>query len=230
MLILGFETSTGVCSVALADSERILAEYTLESGVFHSERLLPMAERILSDAQVGLSELDGVAVSSGPGSFTGLRIGMSTAKGLCMALKLPLLAVPTLQGLAWSALSDGMVVSAMLDARRGEVYAGAYRMDGGVPVVLIEDQAGPVQTILAQLPRPVLFTGDGACVYRAQILEHLGQDACFCPSERNRPSAGAVAVLGLDRLVRGDVADPAVIEPTYVRRSQAERVREARPV
>ncbi|MCZ6633155.1 MAG: tRNA (adenosine(37)-N6)-threonylcarbamoyltransferase complex dimerization subunit type 1 TsaB [bacterium] len=228
MLVLGLETSTPVCSVALSDAEHILAEYTLELGIHHSERLLPMVQRILDDAAVSLPDLSGIAIASGPGSFTGLRIGMSTAKGLCMALDISLLAVPTLQALAFSVLSNGMAVCAMLDARREEVYGGVYRLEAGVPVVFVEDQAGCVTSFLSELPRPVWFTGDGARAYRKQIVEAMGADAHFVPNAMGRPQAGSVAQLGIRLLNRGDVSDPGVVEPTYLRRSQAEQVREAR--
>ena len=228
MLLLGIETSTPICSVALSDSEHILAEYTLELGIHHSERLLPMVQRILDDAAVSLPDLSGIAIASGPGSFTGLRIGMSTAKGLCMALDIPLLAVPTLQALAFSVLSNGMTVCAMLDARREEVYGGVYRLEAGGPVAFVEDQAGCVRSFLSELPRPVWFTGDGARAYREQIVEAIGVDAHFVPDSMGRPQAGSVVRLGIKLLNRGNVSDPGVVEPTYLRRSQAEQVREAR--
>ena len=179
MRILGIETSTPVCGVALVDSEWVVAEYTLDAGVGHAERLLPMVRRILEDAGLQPSDLDGVAVAAGPGSFTGLRIGMSTAKGLCLASDLPLLAVPTLEGLALRMASAGLPVCSMLDARRGEVYAGVYGLDGERLVSLVADDALPVEGLLPRLPRPVRFVGEGAVVYRERILDALGEEARF---------------------------------------------------
>ena len=228
MRVLGIETSTPVCSVALADSDRVLAEYTLDVGTQHAERLSPMVQRILADTGLTASDLEGVAVAAGPGSFTGLRIGMSTAKGLCLASGLPLMAVPTLEGLALRAAVAGLPVCPMLDARRGEVYAGVYRLDGERPVVLVCDAAICVEDLLPKLPRPVLFVGDGAIAYRSRILEALGGEAHFVPEAFSRPAAAAVALLGTARLREGMVEDLSEAEPTYLKRSQAERLREER--
>lgn len=226
MAVLGFETSTPVCSVALADADRVLGEYTLELGGHHSERLLPMSERLLQDVGIGISELEGVAVASGPGSFTGLRIGMGTAKGLCLALGFPLLPVPTLEGMAFLVAYDGMPVCAMLDARRGEVYAGVYRLEGGRLVSVVADSAVPMEDLLPLLPRPVLFVGDGAQAHRSRILSSLNSDAFFAPKPLNRPTAASIALLGAVKLNEGAAVDALLAEPCYLRRTQAERARE----
>ena len=230
MRVLGIETSTPACGVALADSGRAIAEYTLDAGVHHAERLSLMIRRVLEDTGFALSDLGGVAVAAGPGSFTGLRIGMGTAKGICLACGLPLLAVPTLEGLALRAAFSGLPVCAMLDARRGEVYAGVYHLEGERPIALARDAAVCVGDLLPRLPRPLLFVGAGA--YRGQIREALGGDAHFAPDAFSRPAAAAVALLGAFRLKEGRVEDLFEAEPTYLRRAQAERLREAgaRPV
>ena len=228
MVVLGIETSTPVCSVALAEEDRVLAAYSLNLGIHHSERLLPMVQRILADKGLEVSELDGVAVASGPGSFTGVRIGMSTAKGLCLAAGLPLLAVPTLEGLAFRALSSDLPVCPMMDARREEVYAGVYRREGQTLVSLTEDGVGPLGQWLSRLPQPVLLTGDGAWIYREQIGKCLGQAAHFTPFPFAGTDAAAIAILGAIRLKNGQVEDLDAVEPRYLRRSQAERVRDER--
>jgi len=226
MAVLGFETSTPVCSVALADADRVLGEYTLELGGHHSERLLPMSERLLQDAGIGISELEGVSVASGPGSFTGLRIGMSTAKGLCLALDFPLLPIPTLAGMAFQVAYDGMPVCAMLDARRGEVYAGVYRLEGRRLLSVAADAAVSMEDLLPCLPRPVLFVGDGAQVHRSRILSSLDSDAFFVPRPFSHPTAASIALLGAVKLNEGATVDACLAEPCYLRRTQAERARE----
>ena len=225
---MGIETSTPVCSVALADSDRVMAEYTLDIGVHHSERLLPMVQAILEGSGLQTSDLDGVSVAAGPGSFTGLRIGMSTAKGLCMASRLPLLTVSTLEGLALGAAFAGMPVCAILDARRGEVYAGLYRLEGGRLAPLAPEAAVRLEDLLPDLPRPTLFVGDGASAYQDSILETLDGDARFISRPFSLPRAASIALLGRARLERGEVTDLSEAEPCYLRRSQAERVREER--
>ena len=220
---LGIETSTAVCSVALACDARVIVEYTLELGSHHSERLQPMVEMALQEARLSVGDLDGVAVAAGPGSFTGLRIGMGLAKGLCRGAGLKFVRVSTLSAMAFGAGVEGMPVCPMLDARRGDVYAGVYDLVGGNPVSRMPDRAGAVSSWVTRLPRPVMVLGDGAVAYRDVIVDALGRDAYF--ASLGRPTAGAVALLGQARCERGEVDDVETAEPFYLRRTQAERVR-----
>ncbi len=227
--VLGIETSTSVCSVALVDAARVVAECTLDLGVHHSERLLPMVARLLEETGSELADLDGIAVGAGPGSFTGLRIGMGTAKGLCVGLGVPLVAVSTLEGLALNAVA-GTPVCATLDARRGDVYAGVYRFDGRGRETLVPDRACPVADLIPLLPRPIVFVGSGTGTYREEILRVLEGAARFVEGPQNRPQAASVALLGASTLEDGVQDDVREAEPNYVRRSQAERVRDERLV
>ena len=227
MKFLGIETSTAVCSVALSCDARVIVEYTLELGSHHSERLQPMVEMVLAEAALSIGDLDGVAVAAGPGSFTGLRIGMGLAKGLCRGANLVFVRVSTLAGMAFGAGIEGVPVCPMLDARRGDVYAGVYDLVGGEPVSRVPDRADAVSNWVTDLPRPVIVVGDGARAYRDVIVDALGRDAYFA-TLGGRPTAGAVALLGLLRCERGEVDDAETAEPFYLRRTQAERVREAR--
>ncbi len=226
--VLGLETATRVCSVAVVESGRIVAEQMWDAGMQHAERLLPMASDLLAHLGWRTEDLDGVGVGAGPGSFTGVRIGMATAKGLCLGADLPLVCVPTLAALAYPVGFAGMPVCAMLDARRDEVYAAVYAFEGDVPEALVPDRVLPLADLLPQLPRPVLLVGEGAQVYRGRIQDALGPDARFLPPPCNRPGAGAVALLGAGLLARGEAVDLELAEPTYLRRSQAERVRDVR--
>ncbi len=226
--ILGIETSTAVCSVALACDARVIVEYTLELGSHHSERLQPMIEMVLREANLSVVDLDGVAVAAGPGSFTGLRIGMGLAKGLCRGADLVFVCVSTLAAMAFGAGVEGMPVCPMLDARRGDVYAGVYDLVGGDPISRIPDRADAVSNWVTRLPRPVTVVGDGAQAYRDVVVGALGRDAYFVNAALGRPTAGAVALLGQARCERGEVDDMEIAEPFYLRRTQAERVREAR--
>ena len=225
-MILGIETSTRVCSVALVDSGQVAVEYTLNIGVHHAERLVPMVRSVLEQAGKALADLSAVAVASGPGSFTGLRIGMSTAKGLCAGARLPLVAVPTLEALAYPVAAQDIPVCPMLDARRGQVYAGLYRREGEQVIRLALDAVIAAEDLARTLPRPVLLVGEGAEAYRDEITACLGDAALFASGLLGLPRAGAVALLGSRRVDAGDVDDLADTEPQYLRRSQAERVRE----
>jgi len=226
--MLGIETSTLVCSVALACDGQVVAEYTLELGTHHSERLQPMIEKVLCEAGLAIYDLDGVTVAAGPGSFTGLRIGMGLAKGLCRGANLSFVRVSTLAAMALSAGAEGLPICPMLDARREEIYAGVYDLVDGMPVSRIPDRADAVCNWAEDLPRPALLVGDGAWVYRDTIESALEQDAHFINRTLGRPSAGAVALLGSARYVQDVVDDVEIAEPFYLRRTQAERVREER--
>ena len=221
MYVLGIETSTSVCSVGLVSEGRVLTSFSQNTGLRHAERTMAMADRAIADAGVEFTELDGVAVGSGPGSFTGLRIGMAAAKGLCLALNLPLLTVSTLEGLAAQVVIDGMSVCAMLDARRGNVYAGVYGLNGGRLVARIPDAATPLEKLMPRLPRPTLIVGEGGVTYRDRIRVYMGDDARFAPASTH-PSGASVALLGVDGLRAGNAVDAATAEPAYHRLSQAE--------
>jgi len=225
MVILGFETSTPVCSVALVDAHRVLGEYTLEIEGHHAGRLLPMVERLLQDVGLRMSAVEGIAVASGPGSFTGVRIGMSTAKGLCLSLGVPMLSVSTLAGMAYRYAFDGVSVCAVVDARRGEVYAGVYQRREGDLIATVPDTVLSVEALLQRLDRSVLFVGDGGWAYHERILDVLGGDVRFVSRPFGRPSAASIALLGEENLRMGNVADLWHTEPNYLKRTQAERVR-----
>lgn len=225
MYILGIETSTPVCSVALVCDSQVIVECTLELGTHHSERLQPMIEWVLQEAGLAVQDLDGVGVAAGPGSFTGLRIGMGLAKGLCWSANLKLMLVSTLAGMALGAGVAGVPICPMLDARREEVYAGVYEIVDGLPVSHVPDRAGPVRTWLPDLPRPVLVVGAGARAYRDLVVDYLGADVQFV---LGRPTAGAIALLGQDQYDRGAIDDVNTAEPFYLRQTQAERVRDER--
>ncbi len=221
MYVLGIETSTPVCSVGLVEDDRMLTSYSQNTGLRHAERAMAMVERAVEDAGLIPADLQGVAVGSGPGSFTGLRIGMAAAKGLCIALNLPLLAVPTLKGMAAPFVFEGMPVCAILDARRGGVYAGVYSLDTGVLSARLPDGAFPLEDLMPRLPKPVLFVGGGGLTYRDRIEACMGADARFAPGAAH-PSGASVALLGVEALRAGHAVDVATAEPEYMRLSQAE--------
>ena len=223
MYVLGIETSTPVCGVGIAENRQILADYSLDAGVQHAERLISMVSQVLAGANLGLDAMSGVAVGAGPGSFTGLRIGMATAKGLCLAAGIPLLSIPTLAGIAYDHLTYGVPVCAMLDARRGQVYAGVYRAGKRGPHSVLTDAVLPLEEVLPLLPRPVIFAGQGSYVHKDRIMEWMGGDASIVPG---LPKGGSLAAIGCAKVELGEVSDFTQVEPNYLRSSQAERVRD----
>jgi tRNA threonylcarbamoyladenosine biosynthesis protein TsaB len=224
--ILGIDTATLVCSVAVASEEQLLAEYNLQVKKTHSERLLPLIARALEDAGLTVADLDGVAVAAGPGSFTGVRIGMVTAKALGQALNVPLAGVSTLDALAAQHPFFPGLISPILDARRGQVYNGLF-VPGPIGGRLTEDRALALDDLLSQLAlrsEPILFVGDGVPVHRELLVRRLGERACFAPPESGICRAAAVARLGLAEFAAGRGVSWRELVPRYLRTSQAERM------
>lgn len=227
MKVLAVESSTMTGAVALLDGDRAVAEYRLNIEMTHSERLLPAVDHLLTTARVQLADVDGFAVAIGPGSFTGLRIGVSTVKSLAFATGRPLRGVPTLDALAWTLPFAAVPLCPLLNARKGEVYAALYRTDGGRLERLSDYRALSPARLGAELAAepsrgPVVFLGDGAVAYRDVLLRALGAQAWFAPPSHGIPSAVTVADLARVALSRGEADDPERLVPLYVRPSEAE--------
>ena len=226
--------------MAVVTDDVVTAEFTMNFKKTHSQTLLPMLEQLGRMIELDKKTLDAIAVAAGPGSFTGLRIGAATAKGLGLALNKPLAAVPTLEALAYNLWGCGGVVCPILDARRDQVYAGVYRVDGWnrekkgtlaewVPEPLLEQTAIGMAELLEKLDgigEPVTFLGDGVPVFREKIEASLGVPFAFAPAPNNRQRASSVAALGLEYVKRGMTVSAADFRPDYLRKSQAERERE----
>ncbi len=222
MLVLGVETSTMQGGAALVGDHGLCSEYTLNVEATHSERLLPTIERMLRDAGIGLDALSGLAVSIGPGSFTGLRIGLSTVKGLAYATGLPVVGVPTLEALACSVAFAREQICPVLDARKQEVYAALFRWERGELVRIMEDTALAPEALCGKIRRPTIFLGDGLAVYGEMFRQLLAAHMLVPPP----PSRGArpawVAELGRQRLLRGERDAVETLVPRYLRPSEAE--------
>ncbi|MCR5215757.1 MAG: tRNA (adenosine(37)-N6)-threonylcarbamoyltransferase complex dimerization subunit type 1 TsaB [Lachnospiraceae bacterium] len=230
MKILGIESSSMVASVALVTEDVVEAEYTVCHKKTHSQTLLPMLDEIVKMTETELSQLDAIAVSGGPGSFTGLRIGSATAKGLGLALNKPLIHIPTMDAMAYQIMGGDSYIVPMMDARRTQVYSGIYEnqqefiIHRGQTLALIAD----VVEELNSLGKPVILLGDGLDVNLAYVKEHLQVPYQVAPVHCNRPRAAAVASLGLSYMKEGKVEEAREHLPNYLRASQAEREREAK--
>jgi tRNA threonylcarbamoyladenosine biosynthesis protein TsaB len=220
--ILAVNTATKSCSVGIVDKNFLLVELILSTGQTHSKHLTEMIDRAIQLSGLTLSGLDGFAVTMGPGSFTGLRIGVSTVKGLVMGTGKPLVGVSTLDALAMQAAFSPYLVCSLLDARKGEVYFSRYRfVDGTLKKEGIEGVFAPPQ-IVDGIKEPCLFIGDGALLYQNEIICRLGQLAHFVPPGQNAIRASTVAYLAMDRFVKQETDDVIHFVPHYIRKSDAE--------
>lgn len=237
MRILALDSSGLTASTAVVEwegSEAVtVAEYTVNYKKTHSQTLLPMLDEIVRMTELDLEELDGIAVAAGPGSFTGLRIGSATAKGLGLALGKPLIHIPTLEGLAYNLWGTDRIICPILDARRGQVYTGIYEFRGGELAVLEDQTAVSIEELgekLKSLGRPVIFLGDGVPVHRQALQERImaGCDIAFAPANMNRQRAASVGSLAIQYYQKGKIETAAEHKPDYLRASQAERERAER--
>jgi tRNA threonylcarbamoyladenosine biosynthesis protein TsaB len=220
--ILAVDTASRSCSVAVRIGERLAAETAVVSGRTHSVHLQRMIRETLALAELDLAQLDGLAVAVGPGSFTGLRIGISTVQGLAVAVGKPCAGVSSLEALAWAGRPWPHAICALMDARKGEVYAGIYRDCRGRLEPTAPERVAPIEDVLKPMGAPHLFVGDGAECHRERIRAVLGELAVFAPPERGFARAGAVARLAQPLLAAGQGVDPARLLPRYLRQSDAE--------
>lgn len=229
MKVLAIDSSGLVASVAIVEDGVLLSEYTIHHKKTHSQTLLPMLEEVKSMIQLDMKSIDYIAVAAGPGSFTGLRIGSATAKGLGLALDKDIVEVPTLEGLAYNLWGTEKYICPIIDARRNQVYTGVYRFVGEELTVVMEQEAMDVEDLLDYcegLEGQVIFLGDGVPVYRERILARSEEKYVFAPAHRSHQSAASVAALGVVYARQGKTVSADAHEPEYLRKSQAERERE----
>ena len=240
MKLLALDSSGLVASVAILDGETLVAEYTLNYKKTHSQTLIPMLDEIVKMTQTELSEMDAIAVAAGPGSFTGLRIGSATAKGLGLALNKPIISVPTLEGIACNFYGTDAIICPMMDARRQQVYTGIYTFSKKAgekegrnlvePVfqVIKMQMAVSIEELAERLNRyrrPVVFLGDGVPVYENVLAEKLTVPYSFAPAYMNRQRAAVVGTLAIQYYKSGKFETAEEHRPDYLRVSQAERER-----
>jgi tRNA threonylcarbamoyladenosine biosynthesis protein TsaB len=224
MKVLGVDTATAGGGVGIIDDERVLAEYTFEAGDTPSAGLIPAIQAVLDQAGIDLAAIDAIAVSLGPGSFTGVRVGLSAVKGLSLAGGMPVLGVPTLDALASQLSRTSHLICPLIDARKGEVYAALYKQgEGGGLERLTPYQVLSPHALLAQISlQETIFLGDGVEVYQELIKGQLGERSFFAPAELSFLKGQTVAALGLERIKGGERDDVASLVPLYVRPSEAE--------
>lgn len=222
MNLLGIDASTMTGSIAIITEQQLLAEVTINTKMTHTERLLPVIDQTLRSVSLTIRDIDAIAVASGPGSFTGLRIGVTTAKSLAYSIQKPLIGVSSLDALASQFLYTDLLICPILDARKKEVYTAFYRNTGS-QVHRISDYAviAP-ENILKAISEPTLFLGDAVLPYYQRIHEALGKHALFADPAHLLPRGSLIAKLGADRLSSGTKDDSFALTPLYLRKSDAE--------
>lgn len=238
MQILAIDSSGLPASAAIVvDDEKTgvktLAEYTVNYKKTHSQTLLPMLDEIVKMTEFALEGLDAIAVAAGPGSFTGLRIGSATAKGLGLALGKPLIHVPTLEALAYNLWGTEGIVCPIMDARRNQVYTGIYEFADGKLTTLMRQTAVGIDELAKKLctyDREIYFLGDGVPVHREKLIGSLmaGKKIWFAPAHMAHQRAASVGALGLEYFREGRIETAVEHKPDYLRPSQAERERAQR--
>lgn len=235
MRLVALDSSGLVASVAVVEDDTLIAEYTIQYKKTHSQTLLPMLDAVRNMIELDFDNVDGIAVAAGPGSFTGLRIGSATAKGLSLATNLPIVPVPTLDGLAYNLYGTDKIVCPIMDAKRNQVYTGIYEfIPQGNSYVLhsIEGQCAIAFDEIAQklneIGREVIFLGDGVPVYKEKIADVMKTKYSFAPAHLNRQRAASIGALGCIYYAQGRIQSGAEHAPEYLRMSQAERERKER--
>ncbi len=226
MKILAIESSGLVASVAVTENNTLLGEYTMNHKKTHSQTLLPMLDELAKMIELDLTSIDAIAVSMGPGSFTGLRIGSATAKGLGLALDKPIIPVPTVDALAFNLWGTEKLVCPLMDARRQQAYTGLYTFENGRLHTIVPQCAVDISEVVAEVNkhnRPVIFLGDGVPVFREYLAEHITVPYEFAPATCHIQRAVSVAALGEVLFEKGIVEHAREHKPEYLRLSQAER-------
>ena len=240
MKILGIDSSGMVASVAVVQDEVIIAEYTMNHKKTHSETLLPMIDEIMKSSETKLEDIDAIAIAAGPGSFTGLRIGAATAKGLAMSIEKPIIPVNTCEGLAYNMWGAEGLVCPIIDARRNQVYTGVYKVLGNIEVIRDQEpmdihelidwinkyaEERPSKTGAEVTPLSVTFLGDGVPIYESIIWDEIKIPCKMAPANMNRQRAASVAAYGGILYKERKFVDADDFAPVYLRKSQAERVK-----
>jgi tRNA threonylcarbamoyladenosine biosynthesis protein TsaB len=222
MKVLGVDTSTMTAGIGIVEGDEILVELKFSIKITYSEILLSCIEQALRNIGLKMDDMDGFATSIGPGSFTGLRIGLSTLKGLCFATGKPLTSVPSLDALAYLSLYCQYPVVTMLDAKKNQVYAAIYETKDGELRRLTDYLVLDVEDLVKKISQKSLFVGPGAKLYQKKLIEFLGGNAYFSLGEQSLPSGATVAFLGSKKLILSQFEDVSNLEPMYLRKSEAE--------
>lgn len=230
MTILAIDSSAKAASVCIANEEKIIGEFFINTSLTHSQTLMPMTERLLKNTKMTIDEVDAIAVNAGPGSFTGVRIGVAAAKGLAFPKNLPCVSVSTLESMAYNLLGTDCVVCAVMDARCSQVYNAMFRIKGETVERLTDDRALSLSDLLLEFKQTderILIVGDGAEI-TYDFLKNEASNAVLAPKNRRTQTASSVALAAFQKLFEGKTQTAAELMPVYLRLPQAQRELNAR--
>ncbi len=230
MTILAIDSSAKAASVCIANEEKIIGEFFINTSLTHSQTLMPMTEQLLKNTELTIDDVDAIAVNAGPGSFTGVRIGVAAAKGLAFPKNLPCVSVSTLESMAYNLLGTDCVVCAVMDARCSQVYNAMFRIKGETVERLTDDRALSLSDLLLEFKQTderILIVGDGAEI-TYDFLKNEAPNAVLAPKSRRTQTASSVALAAFQKLFEGKTQTAAELMPIYLRLPQAQRELNAR--
>lgn len=226
MKILAIESASVTASCAVIADGNLLGEYTLNHKKTHSEKLMPLIEELMKELELKIQDIDAIAISEGPGSYTGLRIGAAIAKSLAFAVDIPIAGVPTTKSLAGNILDSTKLIVPIMDAKAGRIYTGIYRWSQGALVEVRKQfpcNINELMDILNEYDEPVVFNGDGSVSYKDIIENKINRAAYFAPGNFNYLHASTLASLGYEMALSGELVAATDLKLQYLRLSQAER-------
>jgi len=226
MKVLAIDTSSIVATCAIMDDDKLIGEYILNHKRTHSQKIMPIIKELLTSCELKPGDIDVYAASIGPGSFTGLRIGVATIKALAHATEKPVVGIPTMDAMAFNIPHGEGIIVPMMDARRNRVYTGIYKWDNGKFNIIKEQDVLDIDdlvNILTDRNEKIIFSGDGTSSYREKLVDKLGERALFAPKSVNMARASSVAELAIKKVEEGNGESYFDLVPDYLRKSQAER-------
>ncbi len=227
MNILAIDTSSLVATAAVINEEKLLGEYSINHPKTHSQKLMPLVDGLLKSLDITMKDIDIIAISRGPGSFTGIRIGIATVKGLAQPDDIPIIGISSLEGMANNITYSEDLICPIMDARRNQVYTGVYKWNNYKLNTLVEESPLTIvelMNILEKRDEKVIFLGDGLDRYEKDIIDYLGERAIIASQYVRAQRASSIAQLALDKIREGVPTDTYLtIAPTYLRKSEAER-------
>lgn len=226
MKLLALDTSSIVATVALIDEGKIIGEIIINHKKNHSKRLMPLIQQLLNEVEVSIEDVDAYGVCIGPGSFTGIRIGLSTAKALAQVENKPLVGISTLEGLAFNLPYSRGIICPILDAQREQIYTGLYKWEGDQMFSIMDDQAIAVEDWIEELKKRsenIHLIGDAIPKFASKLKENLGERVSIAPVTARMPRASSIANLALQKILGGEESNYKSVIPHYIRKSQAEQ-------